>query len=244
MNTKKCGCEKNVFACREHAHPKARHTPGPLEIGKRLVQDRIYIHSSGNKTDYGRAIVDVVNLDKDMLLGDLMNTPWGMSQTVTEVCDGIVWVSTASHGGMKLDRKQNARIPGYMRSSGGWYEEDCDWCIPGVVLNAEHSRTERAKETMRNWFPDYYEKFFNVTLLEGESYRKDETLFLERNKNNYLVLSCSPRPDGMLDVFCGRGGRLASGGYPKDVKTFIVPRCDYVVPSRFVVDENKYKAVA
>lgn len=23
-----CGCEKDVFACREHAHPKPQHTPG------------------------------------------------------------------------------------------------------------------------------------------------------------------------------------------------------------------------
>ena len=34
-----------------------------------------------------------------------MNTPWGPAQTVKQIAAGCWWITTAGHGGMKLDVK-------------------------------------------------------------------------------------------------------------------------------------------
>lgn len=65
-----------------------------------------------------------------------MHTIWGPSQHCKTVADGIQQVSTASHGGYKLDAIRNALVPAYMRQAGGWYEEDCDWAIVAVIFPA------------------------------------------------------------------------------------------------------------
>lgn len=68
-----------------------------------------------------------------------MNTPWGQSQQIEIVADGIVKVSTASHGGYHLDAKALAAMPAPLRAIGtfaglGWYEEDCDWCLVALAF--------------------------------------------------------------------------------------------------------------
>ena len=66
-----------------------------------------------------------------------MQTPWGKADSAEMLCYGIGTVGTPSHGGIKVDRKHNSLIPEYMRNSGGWYEEDCDWAIPFCVFEVE-----------------------------------------------------------------------------------------------------------
>ena len=74
----------------------------------------------------------------------ITNTPWGPPQTVEVIAHGIFSVSTASHGGFYLDPDRNAEVPDYFKAStfnrlgdSGWYEEDCDWCIPALVFPDE-----------------------------------------------------------------------------------------------------------
>jgi len=70
-----------------------------------------------------------------------MQTPWGPSQQVTECAPGVLFVSTASHGGFRItpeaegwhDARQIAQNSNYsfLRSDGSgnpvaWLEEDCD----------------------------------------------------------------------------------------------------------------------
>lgn len=61
-----------------------------------------------------------------------MRTPWGISQHETKIADGIVVVSTASHGGIFVSDARLARIPEnhqkYAQQWSGsrnWFEEDC-----------------------------------------------------------------------------------------------------------------------
>lgn len=66
------------------------------------------------------------------------STPWGPSQQVDHVARGIVWYSTASHGGYHLSSRRIAEMPEEYRNHNpwagpGWYEEDCDWAF--VVLS-------------------------------------------------------------------------------------------------------------
>ena len=56
-------------------------------------------------------------------------SPWGKIQHSTNITPWMLEVSTASHGGIKVDRKHNSLIPKEYRRKSGWYEEDCDWII-------------------------------------------------------------------------------------------------------------------
>jgi hypothetical protein len=53
-------------------------------------------------------------------------TPWGKSQGGTQLALGITMYHTAGHGGVKVIKKLNQRIPVGFHRSDGWYEEDCD----------------------------------------------------------------------------------------------------------------------
>lgn len=119
----------------------------------------------------------------------LKRSPWGLIDGWDEICPGIYSVSTSSHGGIKLDRAHQARMPesfrGTLYSGSGWYEEDCDWCLPFTVFQAEilAGGNECAKKqildgshtkTLRNWLPDLFEEWFQTTIAPGNSYIKDE----------------------------------------------------------------------
>lgn len=73
-------------------------------------------------------------------------TPWGASQQQTTDAPGIVFHSTASHGGFHLDGKRQAAfvaaLPRFSPWAGGaWYEEDCDACAVVIVFNGEFSES-------------------------------------------------------------------------------------------------------
>lgn len=102
-----------------------------------------------------------------------MSTPWGKAETARLIADGVGFVSTSTHGGFKVSAKLNAIIPPYMRSKSGWYEEDCAWSIPFVVLEDHLKRggdawpvsviTDGAHiAAFKQWFPKAYEEYFMV----------------------------------------------------------------------------------
>lgn len=107
------------------------------------------------------------------------STPWGVAQSKKKYYRGINSYSTAGHGGFKISEKLNKQIPDYMRHEDGWYEEDCDWCKPVVVFRELTPELQElyynyADKCFRNWFPDEYERYFNVVLQPGDSSQKDE----------------------------------------------------------------------
>lgn len=60
-----------------------------------------------------------------------ITTPWGLSERVIPVCEGIDFVETAGHGGYRLCADLWEQMPGAWRetkySRSGFYEEDYDW---------------------------------------------------------------------------------------------------------------------
>jgi hypothetical protein len=61
-----------------------------------------------------------------------MWTPWGESQVVCRVADGVYEVGTASHGGIILSPKKADELFTIFPEAGkslAW-EEDCNWCVP------------------------------------------------------------------------------------------------------------------
>ncbi len=71
-----------------------------------------------------------------------MQTPWGNAQNLETICSGLDFVDTAGHGGIKVSKELNKNIPSWIKEEThnrlgleGWYEEDCDWCIPVIVFS-------------------------------------------------------------------------------------------------------------
>jgi hypothetical protein len=91
-----------------------------------------------------------------------MNTPWGQSQVIEKIAEGIDFVSTAGHGGMKLSADNNAKVPLSWREASfkqqglqGWYEEDCDVAMVMITFPMcfSENNVARAKEAMQHCYP-------------------------------------------------------------------------------------------
>ena len=66
-----------------------------------------------------------------------MHTPWGPPQDIEELAKGVLRVSTASHGGLKLSRERWAEIPAEVRRTmftPTFAEEDCEEPIVSTLL--------------------------------------------------------------------------------------------------------------
>jgi hypothetical protein len=183
-------------------------------------------------------------------------TPWGTADYVKKYAEGVWFVSTPGHGGLKLDRKRNALVPEYMRREGGWYEEDCEWAlaVAGLGIESTHvipgSETSGTVEKVRaevrrtfgTWYPDEYERFYGETLKPGESYVKDGRAFKVANRENWVVISAcgSEGPDGMVMTTASKGGVLE---YGSETRSFLVPDGEYRVGRfGFVIDTLRHEA--
>ncbi len=162
-------------------------------------------------------------------------SPWGTIDGVTDILPGMWFVSTPSHGGIKLSLERQKQIPEYLRTGKravpdtgkSWYEEDCEWAIPYCVFEKELKEqgrgiagklwsNERHKETLRTWYPDQYEKFYGVTLKPGESMKRDEEVFYKEHAEDWLVICAwgdwyKDTPRGYVRVAATKGGRNGSG---------------------------------
>jgi Domain of unknown function (DUF7007) len=76
-----------------------------------------------------------------------MQTPWGELQGTETIAPDLEFVSTAGHGGIKVSMPRNHQIPNWLKNRThnqlgryGWYEEDCDWCIPVIIFARESAQ--------------------------------------------------------------------------------------------------------
>lgn len=95
-----------------------------------------------------------------MNLREGSRTPWGAAQDVDLIAPGVWLVSTAGHGGIKLDRVRNAKVPASCRTKGGWYEEDCEVSIVFAVHRDTRSYfkadNDQIVKSLSMWLPDCY----------------------------------------------------------------------------------------
>ena len=72
-----------------------------------------------------------------------MHTPWGKSDSETEIAEGIREVSTPGHGGIWLSTIRQAQLHEKFPNIDNfthdlrWWEEDCDWVVPYIVFQDE-----------------------------------------------------------------------------------------------------------
>ena len=66
-----------------------------------------------------------------------IHTPWGWSQDVEELAEGVLRISTAGHGGLKLSLGRWASLPRAVRDAmfnATFAEEDCEEPIVRTLL--------------------------------------------------------------------------------------------------------------
>lgn len=105
-----------------------------------------------------------------------------------------------------------------MRHEGGWYEEDSAWAIVVTIFSYWFSDAEREKahETFRHWYPDEYERFYEVELAPGDSIQRDKATFYAENAQNWITIAAwgewaSFVPKGKVGVCATLGGRTGDG---------------------------------
>ena len=72
-----------------------------------------------------------------MVTTTLMYTPWGWTHDVEELAEGVLRVSTPSHGGLKLSRERWDSLPAELRDAmctQTFAEEDCEEPIVRTLL--------------------------------------------------------------------------------------------------------------
>ena len=94
----------------------------------------------------------------------IFDTPWGRAQHCTQLADGILSYSTASHGGLWISDQRRAEMPEPYKSiptfaGGNWYEEDCDWCL--VLLAWPEINPDLAQEAKATfeWLKTHSDRF-------------------------------------------------------------------------------------
>lgn len=173
------------------------------------------------------------------------STPWGTSQGATRYAEGILFHSTAGHGGFHLAPERNARIHPALRAADGYYEEDCDWtavaqAFPELFTDFERASAER---TIRDWMPDAWEAIHGRVLEPGESREKDRAAFYRAHAADWMVVSAirSDHSPGFTEVTATIGGIYAAG---IERRRFLVPSDEYGISGGrfgFVIDESRHR---
>ena len=161
-------------------------------------------------------------------------SPWGRIDRAKKLAEGIVEVSTSSHGGIHLTPELNAAMPDAFRGDGGWYEEDCEWAVVALVYPHAFSQSAHASahKTVKNWMPDAYETWAGVTLQPGESRKKDERAFLRSHADDWLVTSAfgswhESVPSGWVGVYAKPGAAVEAPSYDAPTRAFLVGKDEY-----------------
>ena len=171
------------------------------------------------------------------------STPWGRAQVSRQFADGIILHSTASHGGFHLAENANAIVHALYRNDTEFYEEDCEWAKVAHAFPQLFTAYERrlADRTLRDTYPDAYERVMSVTLKDGQSHIRDRQEFEKRHRNDWVVIAAlnSDHKPGFVECIATLGGIRGE----TDEQRFLVPSSDYAVGRHgFVIDPVKHEA--
>jgi hypothetical protein len=86
-------------------------------------------------------------------------SPWGAIDGVEGLADGVVFVSTPSHGGAWLSDAAQTRMPTAIQPMHGrrWFEEDCEIWAPLIVFRVHDRDNTRSNAIglLAHWKPDW-----------------------------------------------------------------------------------------
>jgi hypothetical protein len=99
-----------------------------------------------------------------------MLTPWGNAQNIETISRGLEFVDTPGHGSVRVSHELNKKIPFWIKEEtycklgiDGWYEEDCDWCIPVIIFYKEFA-TWAKKEGSEAYIASAHQRFKDLFL--------------------------------------------------------------------------------
>lgn len=158
-------------------------------------------------------------------------TPWGRAQEIITYNnkEGIRFISTAGHGGIKLDRKTNPKVHASWRRKGGWYEEDCEWAIVALTFPEmfTEEEIESAHTICKNYFPDEYTTATGNPVSVADSYVLQRRIREKRQLTEFV----SGAVWGDCFEFVPKGHVLVCGkkGPPENMveEFFLVPQEEY-----------------
>jgi hypothetical protein len=157
-----------------------------------------FASSSHTEAEVSLAVVPDIDWGDVTHVQEGSRTPWGSAQWVSHTAPGIVQASTAGHGGVKLSKERNKTIPPALRTSSGWYEEDCEAAIVGMYhpeafphLGADYDHAS----SVREWFPVAYEEATGETVTAEQSRVRAEAQWKLAHAGELVVTSAS-RTDG------------------------------------------------
>lgn len=170
------------------------------------------------------------------------HTPWGLSQGATIYAEGVVFHSTASHGGFHLSAERNRVVHKMLRVRGGFYEEDEAWAIIAITYPHLFTGFEKrcAEKTVKDSYPDAWEAVTGTVLQPGESRKKDQLAFFEQHVDDWVVASAirSDQHPGFAEVIATQGGRH---GIEVERRRFLIPSGEYKIGRfGFVVDLGRH----
>ncbi len=166
-----------------------------------------------------------------------LETPWGVSDSYRVYDEGILFISTPSHGGFRVDAELYRQAaaqgnlplkPGFWEEGNQyvWFEEDSEWAFVAITFPDKFTSREKeiAESTIRENYPDVWEKWKARQLQPGESWRRDLEIFRQLHANEMQVVAAVGMPcnPAVCLVYACRGGRLENGMYAGEVKTFLV----------------------
>ena len=88
----------------------------------------------------------------------LVSTPWGWTHDVEELAEGILRVTTPSHGGLKLSRERWRELPAAVRDTmltPTFAEEDCEEPIVRLLLGVGDDRDRQMALIVADYFDRY-----------------------------------------------------------------------------------------
>jgi hypothetical protein len=86
------------------------------------------------------------------------HSPWGRIDAVEPLDEGVVFVSTPSHGGAWLSPAAQARIPASLSPMHGrtWWEEDCEIAAVVVAFDIDEGMDRSAAiASLARWQPEW-----------------------------------------------------------------------------------------
>ena len=172
-------------------------------------------------------------------------SPWGRVNHLQQITEGIAWVSTPSHGGIKLSAEVNRQMPAAFKVAGGWYEEDCE-ASKVIAVFPDHfdpKDVDAAIRGLKNWYPVEYELWSGNKVALEESLVLREERFLEVNFDKFLV--CAAWGDWLKDVPKGMVGVCARlNNSTGTEKYFLVPAEEYAGRQhQFVIDTDRHQEI-
>ena len=93
-----------------------------------------------------------------MVTTTLTCTPWGWTQDIKELAEGVWRVTTPSHGGLKLARERWDELPAEVRQTmfhQTFTEEDCEEPIVRTLLGLGDDRDREMALTVAGYFDRY-----------------------------------------------------------------------------------------